>query len=102
MKKLFLILLSVSLLASCATQRFNVNPSVTREVPPSEPHFSQWSHFFVGGIGQEDFKNAAQMCASNGGVSFVETKWSFGQILVSAVTWGIYSPRTMNIYCNRG
>ncbi len=91
----------MTLVASCATQTMSIDSSVKREVPSENPHFSKWSHFFVGGIGQSDFKNAAQMCKENGGVAFVEVKQSFGQVLVNLVTYGIYAPRTMNIYCNK-
>ncbi len=101
MKKLlasFLIALTIS---SCATQTFSVNPNSKREVPNGEPHFSKWSNFFINGIGQNDFRNPNEMCKESDGVAFVETKQSFGQVLVAIVTWGIYTPRTMNIYCNK-
>lgn len=89
------------LATSCATQRFGVNSSIKREQPSGNPHFSKWSNFFVNGIGQEDFRNASEMCKDNGAIAFVETKQSFGQILVSMATFGIYTPRTMNIYCTK-
>ncbi len=100
-KNLATLIVACTFLASCATQTFDVNPNIKREVPANNPHFSQWSHFFVGGIGQTDFKNSAEMCKDNGGIAFVETKQSFGQVLASIFTYGIYSPRTMNIYCNK-
>jgi len=98
MKKLFLII-SILLLSSCATQRFGVNSSIKREQPSGNPHFSKWSHFFVSGIGQEDFRNASELCKDNGGIAFVESKLSFAQALVTGLSYGIYSPRTMNVYC---
>jgi len=101
MKKL-LICLAISLLtSSCATQTFSVNPNVKREVPAGNPHFSKWNNFFVSGIGQQDFKNAGELCKESGGVAFVEAKQTVGQVLVSIVTYGIYTPRTMNIYCSK-
>ncbi len=100
MKKLSTIALLLAL-ASCATQTFLVNPDVKREVPNSNPHFSQWSNFFVGGIGQSDFKNASTMCKDNDGVAFVEAEQSLGQVVVAVATFGIYTPRTVNIYCNK-
>ena len=87
------------LITGCATQTFSVNPSVKREVPAGNPHFSRWSHFFFLGVGQSDFKNATDLCKDNGGVSFVETKQLFVQGLIAAVSYGIYAPRLMNIYC---
>lgn len=100
MKKILALVALTTLLASCATQTFSVNPNVKREVPSGNPHFSKWSTFFVNGIGQNDFQNASQLCKDSGGVAFVETKQTFGQVMVALVTWGIYTPRTMNIYCN--
>lgn len=101
MKKILVSCLIVLSIASCATQTFSINPKTKREVPNGEPHFSKWSHFFIGGIGQSDFRNPAEMCKENEGVAFVETKQNFGQVIVGLVTWGIYTPRTMNIYCNK-
>jgi hypothetical protein len=100
-KNLIITFFACLLIASCATQTFNVNPNVKREVPSGNPHFSKWSNFFVSGIGQTSFQNASEMCKDNGGIAFVETRQSFAQGLVTVVTYGIYSPRTMNIYCNK-
>lgn len=99
MKKLSSIVLLI-LLASCATQTFSVNTNNKREVPANNPHFSKTSDFFIDGIGQTDFNNAAAECKNNGGVSFVQTTQTFGQVAIRLVTLGIYTPRTMNIYCN--
>lgn len=99
MKKIIVIALTGLFLSSCATQRFTVDGSVRREVPKSNPHYSKWSHFFVYGIGQTDFNNAAKMCAKDGGVDYVETKLTFAQGVVRLFTFGIYTPRTVNVYC---
>jgi len=101
MKKLIVSIIALALLSSCATQTFSIDKNVKREVPAGQPHFSKWSHFFLSGIGQDDFQNATQLCKENGGVAFVEAKQTFGQVLVHAVTFGIYTPTTMNIYCNK-
>jgi len=101
MKKILLLLAVTLLASSCATQTFSVNPNVKREVPSGNPHFSKWSHFFLEGVGQSDFQNATQLCKDSEGVSFVEARQSFGQVLLTAITLHIYSPRTMNIYCNK-
>jgi hypothetical protein len=101
MKKSLIISALLLLISSCATQTFSVNSNIKREVPNSNPHFSKWSNFFVNGIGQSDFRNSSDLCKDNGGVAFVETKQSFGQVMVAASTFGIYTPRTMNIYCNK-
>lgn len=103
MKILFKFSLFIALLlaTSCATQTFSVDKNVKREVPSANPHFSKWSHFFLAGVGQNDFQNASQLCKENDGVAFVEARQSFGQVILTAITFNIYSPRTMNIYCNK-
>jgi len=99
MKKLFVLLSALMMISSCATQTFVVDPSVKREVPSGNPHFSKGSHFFISGIGQSDFRNAGDLCKESGGPAFVEVKQSFGQVLLAVVTYGIYTPRTMSVYC---
>lgn len=100
MKKLFLILALLSL-AACSTQRFSVSSTTKRQTPSSVPHFTTTSHFFFWGIDQTDFRNAIDMCKDNGGPAFVEVKQSFAQGFFTAITYGIYSPRTMSLYCNK-
>lgn len=99
MKNIIISLALLVLTCSCATQTFLVNPSVKREVPSGNPHYSKWNNFFISGVGQSSFQNASDLCKESGGISFVETKQSVGQVLVSIATYGIYTPRTMNIYC---
>jgi len=100
MKKLFILvaLASVILLSSCSTQRIAIG-STSREVPKTNPHYSYWDHFFLGGIGQTKFRNAVELCKNNNGVEFIETRLSFAQGLVTGLTYSIYSPRTVNVYC---
>lgn len=100
MKK-YLLIITLFLITSCQTQRFSVNQYIRREVPKSNPHYTKWSHFFFWGIGQESNLNAGEMCKEDGGVAFVETKLTFAQGLISGLSYGIYSPRTNNIYCNK-
>ena len=99
MKTKIFMIITLLMLGSCATQTFSVNPKVKREVPSGNPHFSKWSHFFIQGVGQSSFQNASKLCQYNGGVLFVESKQTVGQVALSAITLGIYTPRTMNIYC---
>lgn len=77
--------------SSCATQRFSLNYNLKDETSTRNPNFSKWSHFFFEGIGQSDFGNPAEICKDKSGVSFVETKEQFVQVLINLFTWGIYS-----------
>ena len=102
MKKIVAVVTLILLSCSCATQTISVDSNNRREVPASnKPHSSQWNHFFFDGIGQSNSQNAYKICRRNRGVAFVEVRQSFGQVLLSAVTLGIYTPRTMNVYCNK-
>ena len=78
-----------------------MSPKVKIEVPAGNPHFSKTSHFFIGGIGQSMVLNASELCKESDGVAFVESKQSFVQVFLILITYGIYAPRTMNIYCNK-
>ena len=100
MKKIFtLITIIFSLfLYSCSTQRIAIG-NKSREVPKSNPHYSYWDNFFFWGVGQTKFNNAQESCKNNNGIDFVETRLSFTQGLVTILTYGVYSPRTVNIYC---
>lgn len=94
-------IISLIVISSCATQTFVVNPKVKREVPAGNPHFSKSSHFFISGIGQSMVLNASEFCKESDGVAFVESKQSFAQVFLTGITYGIYTPRTMNVYCNK-
>ena len=100
MKKLLIIatIFSAILLSSCSTQRISLS-GTSREVPKTNPHYSYWDHFFLGGIGQTQFHNAVELCKNNNGAEFIETRLSFAQGLVTGLTYSIYAPRTVNIYC---
>ena len=99
MKKLISIIFISIILSSCATQRFNVDINNKRQYPKSNPHYSELSHFFLGGLGQTSFNNAAALCKESGGVDFIEVKQTFTNGLLSVLTYLIYTPRTENIYC---
>ena len=100
MKKIFTLIAIISslFLCSCSTQRIAVG-SKSREVPKTNPHYSYWDNFLFWGVGQTKFNNAQELCKNNNGVDFVETRLSFAQGLLTGLTYGIYSPRTINIYC---
>ena len=101
MKKFLILFTSLLLIASCSTQRFSVNNHSKRQNPQSNPHFTQTSHFFFGGLDQQTHINSSELCKDLGGVAFVETKLTFAQGLFTGLTYGVYAPRTNNIYCNK-
>lgn len=94
MKKYLIIALLALSLAACSTQKFELDASSHTSIPTYEGT----SHFVFWGIGQEKKLYPVEVCGMRG-VSSVETHDSFLNGLLSAITWGIYSPRSYAIYC---
>lgn len=94
MKKLSIVcVLCVSLLGGCATQGVHVNKggAVMRK--------QEMQTFFISGIGQRQDRDAADVCGGADKVSKIETDLNFGQWLIGVVTFGIFTPRGMKVYC---
>ncbi len=100
MKKIIILISSLIILSSCATQRFSVSDK-PMEVSHRKPSFSRWGHFFIHGIFQTSYSDVGSVCKRNGGVEAVETKLTFAQGLILVFTHGLYTPRQENIYCKR-
>ena len=96
MKKTFIGLLLIVLLAGCATQRFNIHGSGDDK---KEPDVKKMHHFFVSGIGQTKELNAAEICGGADKVAKVEAYITFLDGLLGFVTCGIYTPHTAKVYC---
>ena len=93
MKKIYLSVFL--LLSACSTVSFDLSDSK----PNITPHASGRNDFFIGGIGQEKIIATTDMCRK--GVSTVKTKYTFIDGLLGGLTFGIYTPNTYEIYCNR-
>jgi len=93
MKLIIVAALSV-VLSGCATQTFQVNGG-----GGSTPTQEVMQPFFVGGIGQEQQMNAAEVCGGADKVAKVETQTSILNGLLGGFTWGIFTPRQAKVYC---
>ena len=80
----------------CSTQKFNLNPGADLT---SDAALTTSQTFFVSGIGQETEIDAAEVCGSADKVAQVLTKQTFMNGLLGAVTFGIYTPRTVEVRC---
>lgn len=91
-----LILSAVLALSACATQRFDLRP-------PSTPYpaVDEAQSFWIGGIGQDQDLDAARVCGSPSKVVRVEMEQTAGNVGLSLLTLGIYSPRQVRVYCAR-
>jgi len=56
-----------------------------------------WAHAFIYGLVPPAITETAKKCPT--GVAKVETKQSFLNGLVGAITWGIYTPMTISYTC---
>jgi hypothetical protein len=95
MKKLAIAAIVLSL-TGCATQRFDVR-SDTQNAPTQDNSQSFW----VGGIGQSEEIDAGKVCGGGAKVQRVETQMTAGNVALTILTLGIYSPRQVRVYCSR-
>ena len=94
MKKYLAIAMFSTLLTACSTQVYELNPTNA-----TEPNYEKSQHFFVGGLGQQQELDATSVCHGANNVAKVETKQTFVNGLLSAISYGIYSPREIKVYC---
>jgi Bor protein len=95
MKKIAVAALVLSL-TGCATQRFDVRPD-TQNAPTQD----NTQTFWVAGIGQSEEIDAAKACGGAAKVQRVETQMTAGNVGLTILTLGIYSPRQVRVYCTR-
>ncbi len=94
MKKVSLLICSLVLITGCSTQSYVVNPTAK-----TTPTFEKSQAFFVGGVGQQKVVNAEKICKGYHNIAKVETKETAVDIVLGIVTFGIYTPRTVSVYC---
>jgi len=82
-------------LAGCATQTFFVNGRPAGGFPKAE----KMQVFFLNGIAQEKHIDAAAVCGSSRNVAMVQVKQDPLDVVLGAVTWGIFTPRHAYVYC---
>lgn len=95
MKKLAIAAIVLSM-TGCATQRFDVRGD-TQNAPTHDNSQSFW----VAGIGQSEEIDAAKVCGGASNVQRVETQMTAGNVGMTILTLGIYSPRQVRVYCTR-
>jgi hypothetical protein len=95
MKSFLKVLLFSVLLSSCSSQIVKVG----RDANPPNPAYDKNQAFFIYGIGQTQEIDGRAICKEKG-INRIRTKQTFGNILLTLVTFGIYTPRTTEVYCN--
>jgi hypothetical protein len=82
-------------LSGCATQRIFLGGESNKD-----PDFQKSQAFWLGGEFQSRDLDAELICKENG-VQKIESVQSFGDTLLGTLSFGLYSPRTIKIYCNK-
>ena len=93
MNKILIVVASMFLLSACATQEIIVSPE------PSRLQYEQTSHFFFGGLGQNDTVNAADVCRGSENVGKIETEENALSVMFQFFLGVIYTPRSIKVYC---
>jgi hypothetical protein len=96
MKKLVLVAAAALALTGCAVQRFDLQPA-TQDAAA----YNDSQSFWIGGIGQSEEIDAAKVCGGAKKVQRVETQVTAGNVGLTVVTLGIYSPRQIRVFCVR-
>ena len=95
MKKMFCILLSCMMLASCST--VTVKPKGTKKYSSEPTYKKRFNHLLWGLVGGGTV-NVREAC--NGGYpKQMQTQRTFVDGLLAFVTAGIYFPRTAKVWC---
>ncbi|WP_130802425.1 Bor family protein [Acinetobacter ihumii] len=94
MKKLIFVSLISLLSSGCATQTYLLSNEGN-----SAPSYNKMQAFFVSGIGQEKEIDAAKICGGADKVSKVQTKITFLNGLLGQISYGVYTPRQILVYC---
>lgn len=94
MKKVIPALLLTALITGCATQTY-----VLSNQGDAKPEHNKLQNFFVGGLGQEASVQADQVCGSAQQVAKIQTEQTFINGLLANISYGIYTPRQMRVYC---
>ena len=90
-----LIVILLSFLSSCATQKVIVGTGQ----PYQKPVKKELQHFFFSGIGQSQDSNAYKLCRNK--TAYVQSKLNAASIILSSLSYGIYTPLETSIYCEK-
>jgi hypothetical protein len=94
MRSRFVMLGVLVALATTACYKATVNTGLA---PSGQTVENQWAHSFIAGLIPPSTVETASRCPN--GVAQVETQHSFLNMLVTSLTWGLYSPMTITVQC---
>ncbi len=95
MKSFLKVLLFSVLLSSCSSQIVKIG----RDANPPNPTYDKNQAFFIYGIAQTQEIDGRTICKEKG-INRIRTQQTFVNVVLQVVTFGIYTPRTVEVYCN--
>lgn len=90
-----LILVPLMLLSGCAIQKFDFVEGPVK----NSPSLDDSQTFWIGGVGQSSEIDAANVCGGSAKVVSIETQQTGGDVALTLITLGIYSPRHIRVTC---
>lgn len=98
MKTVVTVALLAILTSGCATQNYLVASPVAPDASTTADA-NKMQTFFVSGLGQEQEINATEICEGKENVASIQTKSNFVNVILGLVSYGIYTPRQIRVYC---
>jgi len=97
--KIVTVAFAVVLLAGCSRTGFHLQPRNDATLPA--PSYDGMQHYFLGGIGQRKDIDPVRICGGKDKIVKVESEQSPVNIILSILTFNLYSPRQARVYCRR-
>lgn len=98
-KKIFSIIVMITALSSCATQRMVFDNS---ESQSKSLAYQGSAHFVIHGLYQRYSFDVAKHCGnSQDNIHSVEVGRSGGQVVTTFFTGGLYAPKYVRVYCKK-
>lgn len=88
---LSIVLLSATLLTSCYSYK-----SVVGKGAQGKTEVTKWNHYLIGGLAPIGVSDSKKMAGGAKNYT-IHTRQTFINGLVSALTWGIYTPTTTTV-----
>lgn len=92
--KMISIAVFALMLGGCAAQTFTINGDTK-----ATPTLQESQHFFVNGLAQGKTADVAGICGGVDKIIKVEAQQTFVNGIWSVLSFGIYTPRDVKVYC---
>lgn len=96
MKKILATAIMMVLMSGCATQTYHFST----DRPSSDvPNYDEMQPFFISGIGQSQYIDAAKICGGADRVVKIQTEESVLNYVLGSLSQSIFTPRQIRVFC---